>query len=129
MHRGALLRAVVLAALLLSLVSCTGGGRPDTAEWLPIWNAALDVVPDEAVIGNPPDRELCQDTLSALRTQTEDLLPTPDLAVDDLVTDWAAIAEAAFFECPPEGEQIDSFSDAYAELATLEESVDDVLSG
>jgi hypothetical protein len=43
------------------------------------------------------------------------------------VTEWIAVAEAAFFDCPPEGEDIDSFSDAYEELDRIEESVNTAL--
>ena len=84
------------------------------------------VVPDESALGTPPDGQMCQDTLSALRGQSEGLIPTPTSTIDDLVADWTAIAEAAFFECPPE---TSSFAEAYDEMATIEESIDTALSG
>ena len=84
------------------------------------------VLPEESGLGSPPNEEVCQDTLSALRTANEGLLPTPTTAIDDLVADWTAIAEAAFFECPPEG---GSFFEVYDELATIEESIETALSG
>ena len=84
------------------------------------------VLPPEADLGTPPEEEVCQDTLSELRIANEGLLPTPTKAIDDLVADWTAIAEAAFFECPPEG---GTFFETYAELATIAESIDTALNG
>jgi len=126
MRQRALGLSAAVAVFVASFVACSSDPRPGNAEWLPKWDAIVAVVPQESEIGDPPDEQVCQDTLSALRTQNEGLLPSPNTAIDDLVADWTAIAEAAFFECPPEG---GSFSEAYDELTTLENSIDTALSG
>jgi hypothetical protein len=118
----------LLIAISLTLSACGGEDRPDTASWLPQWEAITSVIPDQAALGDPPSEELCQDTLASIRTENDGLLPSPSVTVDDLVNEWVAVAEAAFFDCPPEGSEIDSFSAAYEELSRIENSVDTALS-
>lgn len=120
--------ALGVLALALGVVACSGEDRPDTATWLSRWEAITSVVPDQAALGDPPDASLCETTLASLRSANEDLLPGPSVTVDDLVTEWVAIAEAAFFDCPPGGEAIDSFSAAYEEMERIEDSVGTALS-
>lgn len=122
------LRRGIFVVLGLSLlVACSRGDRPDTATWLPSWDAIVAVVPDQSELGDPPDEALCKETLADLRSQNEDLLPSPSVTVDDLVMEWVAVAQAAFFDCPPEGEDINSFDDAYEELDRIENSIDTAL--
>lgn len=121
-------RGFVFAILIvLALTACSRGERPDAASWLPQWSAIVGVIPSQADLGDPPSEDLCQTTLADIRIQDEDLLPSPSVTVDDLASEWVAIAEAAFFDCPPEGEDIDSFSDAYEEMQRIEDSVDAAL--
>lgn len=123
------LRTVMLVVVLLALLSaCSGPERPDAANWLPHWDEEIAVIPPQDDLGDPPDKALCQDTLAMVREENEDLLPSPSVTVDDLVTEWIEVAEAAFFDCPPEGEDIDSFDAAYEELARIQESVETALS-
>lgn len=124
LRRARLPAAVVI--LTISVVACGSDPRPTNAEWVPEWESMMAVVPDESLLGAPPNEQLCQDTLSALRLENEGLIPTPTSTIDDLVADWTAIAEAAFFECPPEG---GSFTEAYDEMATIEDSIDTALTG
>jgi hypothetical protein len=74
-----------------------------------------------------PDTAACETTLAYLRSNRAELLPSPDLAIDDAVNSWFEIAEDAFFECPPESAQMGSFSDAYTELGVLEAEIEVVL--
>ena len=120
-------RLIVLASVfVMMLTACSSEDRPSNAEWVPKWDAMVAVVPDQSEVGSPPDEEVCQSTLSALRVENEGLLPTPTATIDDLVADWTAIAEAAFFECPPES---GSFTESYHEMATIQDSIDTALSG
>lgn len=113
---------------MVAIVGCGGTDRPDTATWLSSWEGITSVVPDQADLGDPPDAELCEATLASVRSGNEDLRPSPSVTVDDLVTEWVAVAEATFFDCPPKGEDIDSFSEAYEEMGRIEESVEIALS-
>jgi len=119
---------VIMLALLLA--SCGGSERPSVDEWKPTWTAIVAGLPQPETLtgdGGEADRAVCTDTLSMLRSSKADLAPTPDLAIDDVVDEWFQIAEDAFFECPPRGVEIDSFSEAYGELDRLEAEVAVVL--
>jgi hypothetical protein len=118
---------IALVALLFVTTGCSSGERPDTATWLRSWQSINAVIPDQSDLGNPPQESLCQTTLGTIRERSEELFPTPSGTVDDLVNEWVAIAQAAFFECPPEGEDIDSFDDAYREMLRVEDSVTSAL--
>lgn len=115
---------VVVAGLVTA--SCSAG-RPTVDEWQPTWERISSGIPIEATVGENPPRAVCSETLAFLRSNREELFPTPDLAIDDTVTDWVEIAEDAFFECPPSNEQIGSFSEAYQELARLQAEIEVVL--
>lgn len=107
---------------------CSAEDRPDTASWLQDWEAIIAIVPEQSALGDPPDPALCERTLASLRSEKESLLPAPAVTVDDLVTEWMAMAQAAFFDCPPEGEGVDSFSAAYDELERITDSIETALS-
>ncbi len=98
--------------------------RPSVAEWQSSWDTIRAQIPAESDLADPPDRDLCAQTLGAIRTDAPSLTPTPDLSSDDAVADWLSIAEAAFFECPPDSGEITSFAVAYEELRRLEREVD-----
>jgi len=125
----ALYRAVTCGIIaMMAVVGCAGTDRPDVATWLSSWEGIISVVPDQADLGDPPDAELCEATLASVRSGNEDLRPSPSVTVDDLVAEWVAVAKATFFDCPPKGEDIDSFSEAYEEMGRIEESVETALS-
>ncbi len=116
-----------LLLIVLVLASCATS-RPTVETWEPIWKRVSDGIPSEATIGNTdPDRAVCSDALAFLRSNRNDLFPTPDLAIDDAVADWVEVAEDAFFECPPRNQQIVGFAEAYAELARLRGEIELVL--
>ncbi len=118
--------AVVVVIVGLVAASC-GTERPAVDEWQPAWERISSGIPTEAATGEGPSRDDCSETLAFLRNNREELFPTPDLAIDDTVTDWVEIAEDAFFECPPENEQIGSFSEAFRELTRLQAEIEVVL--
>jgi hypothetical protein len=126
--QGSARRVALGLFLALAGVGCNSEDRPDTATWLSQWDAMVSVVPDQVALGDPPNAGLCETTLASLRAGNEDLLPGPTVTVDGLVTEWVAIAEAAFFDCPPQGEEIDSFPAAYEEMSRIEASVSTALS-
>jgi hypothetical protein len=119
----------VLVATLVVTVAIAGCAeeRPDPEVWQTTWDAVRDRLPPLEMMTGEPDQAVCSATLAMLREETPTLSPTPDLAIDDVVRDWIEIAEDAFFECPPRGEEIDSFEKAYGELERLEAEVAVVL--
>ncbi len=120
--------ALVSALVAIGISACNPSGRPTIAQWQPKWIEATEVIPAQSEIGTAPDPAVCESTIAALRTRSVDLLPTPDVAIDDSVRNWLEIAEDAFFDCPPRGDSgISSFDDAYAEMDRLASEIDLVL--
>ena len=119
--------AVVVALVTLSAAAC-GADRPAVETWQGSWDRISSGIPDASLLTEPATLEdVCAETLVFLRTNRADLIPTPDLAIDDVVTQWIEIAEDAFFECPPRNDQIADFAEAYAEMSRLEAEIGLVL--
>jgi hypothetical protein len=105
------------------LAACGSEARPSAPIWEVDWNEMTELIPEQDSLGSPPEQDTCQTTLAAVREQSAGLLPSPSVTIDDLATEWITIAEMAFFGCPPAGQDIASFDDAYAELQRIEQSV------
>lgn len=117
---------VLFAVAALVLSSC-GTDRPTVEEWQPNWDRIAAAIPAESMISEDPSGAVCGEALAFLRSNRAELFPTPDLAIDDTVADWVEIAEDTFFECPPNNEQVGSFSQAYGELLRLQGEIELVL--
>ena len=117
---------VALLALAMLLASCSEP-RPAVAEWEPAWEQMTAAIPADLTSGQDPSPASCSEVLAFLRSNRAELFPTPDLAIDDTVTDWVEIAEEAFFECPPTSSEVGSFSQAYEELLRLQGEIELVL--
>ena len=121
-------RFAVGVALLLTVVSACGSNRPAVDDWQSSWVQISASIPGEASLAASDSvQTVCADTLVFLRSNRSELFPTPDLAIDGVVTAWIEIAEDAFFECPPSSEQIGDFAEAYAEMSRLEAEIELVL--
>lgn len=120
-------RATILLVALLISGACGTGGRPAEDAWTARWDEAVATIPRQSELGTPPNTELCNSTLVYLREVRNDLIPTPDPAIDDVVTAWIRLAEDAFYECPPDSTEIPDFDFAYRELGTLQAEVDAAL--
>ena len=118
---------ILTIALSAVLGACADAGRPSAAEWESAWESFSASIPAEESLGDPPTRDECAEALAALRTSSADMTPSPDAALDGAVREWIQIAEMAFFECPPEGNEIDSMAKAYQELDRLEAEIETVL--
>lgn len=128
LHRTRRAAVFALVTLIVLLASSCSEARPSVAEWQPVWDRVTAALPGEETVGiADPPTATCTETLAFLRENRADLLPTPDLAIDDAVTQWVEIAEEAFFECPPRSGQIGSFAEAYAELDRLQAEIELVL--
>jgi hypothetical protein len=115
--------AVILA---ISLTACGPGARPDFDDWQPTWEAALAIIPPPS-FADSPDMATCERVVADLRQVLENLLPSPDVALDGPVREWISLAEHAFFECPPREGEIIGFADAYDELDRVRLEVEAVL--
>jgi len=113
--------------MLILLAACSGESRPSVEEWQPTWETVVNSFPSPEELGEPPDQAVCSQALGVLRSEADDLTPTPDLAIDDVVADWLKIAESAMYECPPSNQTIPDLEYAYAELERLEAEVAVVL--
>lgn len=115
-----------MAASLL-LGACGGGNRPSVAEWEPVWEGFLVEIPAIAELGDPPDRDICSNSLGYVRSSEGDLLPTPDRVIDQAVREWITVADSTFFECPPSSSAIPGLEFAYGQLTRIEAEIDAVL--
>lgn len=116
-------RTLLLLMSLLMLAACGSEARPSAPIWEVDWNEMIALIPEQDSLGSPPDQDTCQTTLAAVREHSAGLLPSPSVTIDDLANEWVTVAEMAFFGCPPAGQDIASFNDAYTELSRIEQSV------
>ena len=121
--------AFVSVVVLMAAACSPGSDQPDAASWLEKWDSTVNLLPPLESMAAEPDTDFCRSVLSDLREANEGLLPSPSGRVDELAREWMAVAEAAFFDCPPDGEDIGSFADAYDELDRLEEAIIDTVAG
>lgn len=116
------IRAASLAAALLMIASACGSvARPETADWIPTWEAARTSLPDLA--DGEPDEQTCSTALVQLREVAPDLRPTPDDSIDQTVDRWLVIAEETMFECPADTGEFNTFESAYTELGRLADQI------
>lgn len=120
-------RLAVVLVLAVVFVSGCGSDRPSVDDWQTTWDRISSSIPDEASIPADNPQSVCGEALVFLRSNRSELHPTPDLAIDDVVTAWVEIAEDAFFECPPSNNQVSDFAAAYAEMRRLEAEIELVL--
>ena len=113
--------------MLMIVSACSSVARPETSEWIPIWEAAQAVLPD--IAAGEPDEETCSTALVQLREVAPDLRSTPDDSIDETVDRWLVIAEETMFECPPDTGEFISFESAYTELDLLGDQIDVVVYG
>lgn len=112
---------MIVLAGLLSLGACgdEDPDRPTATSWTPRWEAVRDLVPTAEQIDDDDGTQLCGEFLGDVRERREDLSPTPDPALDQLVQTWVSEAEALGLDCEREG-------DLEERLATLEGLADDI---
>jgi len=127
MRPPASLALAIFLAVALSVAACSESDRPLASDWEQIWAETTDELPTPLELGDPLSRDLCGHALGALRSSRPNLFPTPDPALDAVVTEWVTVAEDAMFECPPSSHEIPDLASAYEELARLEAEVDVVL--
>lgn len=113
--------------LLMAVAGCGADSRPSAEEWQTIWDGVVEGIPTAAELGEPPDQSICTSVLATLREESQELFPTPDLAIDSTVREWVRVAEDTFFACPPSSAQVPSLEFALGELDRLEAEVDAVL--
>lgn len=121
--------AAIAVVAGLALDGCAEvGERPAASEWTQPWQRAQAVLPAPDQLPFPQDTETCGRVLGDLRGTRDDLFPTPDELLDDLVRNWLATAETAYFECfEPSGQA--TAARVYADLDRLEDQVTTALGG
>ena len=119
----------IVALLVVAISACGGDNRPSFESWQSDWESLVSAFPTYEELGDPPDRALCAEALSELRTSARSVSPTPDFSLDVPVREWVSIAESIAFECPPQSTTLPDLEYAYRELERLEAEVDAVLDG
>ena len=104
--------ALVTVGMIGLLAGCASADRPARNEWRTQWEQKQALVPteDEMVDGG---RSYCDQLLADLRTQLDDLKPTPDESIDPAFESWSAHLRTLAFECAPDPARIG------AQLATI----------
>ena len=129
MRRATRILVVVAAVVALVLAGCGGnsgtsdGQRPDPASWAMTWEDVQTMIPDLETLGDPPDADVCEATVTRLRDARNDLYPAPDELVEVEVDAWMVEATSIFFECFEADIGADTVAESYAELDRLESEV------
>ena len=119
---------MIAASLLLLVAALAGCGeddadRPALAAWSDDWTALRDMVPQDAAI-NENSTEVCGDFLGEVRNRRADVLPTPDVSLDEPVTDWVSQAETIGLDCDREGDLDDRIDDLSQRAEEIDARID-----
>lgn len=117
-------RTSVLLTALLALAAACAESRPTFDVWKSDWERVSTGIPTRADLESDSSRSTCEEALALVQTSRTTLLPTPDKAIDDTVSDWLGLARGTYFDCPPP----EGFDDAYATLDRLAAEIAVVIS-
>jgi hypothetical protein len=113
------------ALALLVVVSACSEPRMSLDAWEQVWEQTVDRIA-EIEADEIPEEE-CTEVLAYLREQRPRLKPLPADGLEKPVNSWFELAQAAFFECPPDGEKVKGWSQAFEQLRVIEAEVRTVL--
>ncbi|MBW3666852.1 MAG: hypothetical protein KY394_04575 [Actinobacteria bacterium] len=118
-------RGLGLAIVTGILVAGCSEPRMSLESWEQVWDQAVDRV---ARVEAPdiPEEE-CSEMLAYLRELRPMLDPPPVEGLQKPLDSWFRLAESAFFECPPDGETVSGWADAFERLSLLESDIAAVL--
>lgn len=113
--------SALLVAIGLVFGACgeEAADRPAVTEWQPQWLGSRDLPPSPERIADD-GTEVCGDFLGEVRERRDGLLPTPDEALDEVVREWIAEAEALGLDCEREGD----LTERLDELERLADEID-----
>jgi hypothetical protein len=94
-------------------------------EWEGLWLQTVDRIARTEAEEIP--EEQCTQVLTYLREQRPQLNPLPADGLEKPVNSWFELAQAAFFECPPDGERIKGWPAAFEQLRVIQMEVAIVL--
>jgi hypothetical protein len=94
--------------------------------WEQVWQQTVDHIADVEAEEIP--EEECTRVLAYLREQRPQLSPLPADGLEKPVNSWFELAQAAFFECPPDSEKVKGWTAAFEQLGVIEAEVATVLS-
>lgn len=98
-------RLELLVVRLITTVAAAGllagcaDDRPSSTEWAERWEAKQALVPTQAAMIDG-GRSFCDQLVADLRTQLDDLEPTPSESIDPALESWSAHLRTLAFECP-----------------------------
>lgn len=118
-------RGLALATATAILIGGCSEPRMSLTNWEQVWEQTVDRVARVEAAEVPEDE--CSDLLTYLRMQRPRLDPSPVEGLEKPVDAWFELAEAAFFECPPDNEAVSGWAEAFERLSVLEAEVATVL--
>lgn len=113
------------ALALLVAVSACSEPRMSLDAWEQVWEQTVDRIAETEADEIPPEE--CTKVLAYLREQRPRLSPLPADGLEKPVNSWFEVAQAAFFECPPDGEKMKGWQEAFERLEVIEAEVRTVL--
>jgi hypothetical protein len=106
-------------------VSACSEPRMSLEAWEQVWEQTVDRIAETEADDISPEE--CTKVLAYLREQRPRLNPLPADGLEKPVNSWFEFAQAAFFECPPDGEKVKGWSQAFERLDVIEAEVRTVL--
>lgn len=95
------------------------------AAWEEMWRETVQRIARTQAEEIP--QETCTEVLTYLRERRPELNPLPADGLEKPVNSWFELAQASFFECPPDGEKVKGWPAAFERLGVLEAEVETIL--
>ncbi len=117
--------ATVVLAALFTIAACgeSGSDRPELASWQPQWSALSNLIPDSTAV-DEGGVEVCSKFLGDVRERRNDVIPTPDLSLEEPVTEWVAEAETVGLDCDREGALVERLTDLHDRAEAIDTLID-----
>lgn len=114
---------VLVASSIATACGDDAADRPAISEWKPRWLGTRDLVPDASRLDDD-GTEVCGDFLGEVRERRNEVLPTPDPTLDDLVREWVSEAETVGLDCDREGELAERLDDLEAQADEIDARIE-----
>lgn len=112
---------VILLSIAIAVSACGDdeSDRPPLEPWRADWSELRDLLPEDVAIESG-GTDVCGDFLGEVRSRRADVIPTPDMSLDEPVEAWVSEAETVGLDCDREGD----LDERLADLAQRAEEID-----